>query len=94
MVDYNLSLTEIAFVTSFPNGDLFYLWAAKKYKTALNYIPQSPPEEKREDVSICGWQGAQRGSPLQQRVALCQLAGFVCLAMPHEDAPTRCLGNS
>lgn len=57
MLDYNLSLTEIAFVTSFWNGDLFYLWAAKKYTTALNYIPQPPAEEKRRKVSICGWQG-------------------------------------
>lgn len=78
MVDYNLSLTEIAFVTSFPNGDLFYLWAAKKYKTALNYIPQSPPEEKGRRVSINGWQGVLCGNPPQQWVALCQLAGFVC----------------
>lgn len=77
-VDYNLSLTEIAFVTSFPNGDLFYLWAAKEYKTALNYIPQSPPKGKGRCVSICGWQGVLHGNSLQQWDALSQLDGFVC----------------
>jgi len=75
MVDYNLSLTEIAFVTSFPNGDLFYLWAAKEYKTALNYIPQSPPAEKGRCVSTNGWQGAEweRSAALGCSVPACWL---------------------
>lgn len=84
MVDYNLSLTEVAFVTSFWNGDLFYLWTAKKYTTALNYIPQSSAEEKRRQVSICGWQGVlceslrhSRGSVPARRLPWQLVAGSV-----------------
>jgi len=81
----------------FPNGDLFYLWAAKKYKTALNYIPQSAPKEKgrREHLWMTGCAGWKPSAAVGCFVTDCWLCVQVLpVTVPHEDVPALWLGGS